>query len=304
MAGFGTDENALIRILATKNPQQMKLLREHWMQTRGKPLVQSLEHETSFNFKTALHYLVDNTSESKADYLWNAMDGVGTKDQALIDVLTQSTNLEIAEIKAIYAAKYHGKKKSKKHGAAASSSSIALEHDIRDETSGNFEKVLIECLKGTRNESPVVNDVEAARDAEQLYAGGEKRWGTDDTLFIMTLTQRSPAHIEAINRHYTIHHKHSVIEAIKKETSGDYENALVALATPKVQYIAHRLYNSMKGLGTNDLVLIYHLCTTYPLGPVKAAYQSIHGHSLESDISGDTSGDYKRLLLEIVRTRV
>eukprot|EP01119_Soliformovum_irregulare_P016305 TRINITY_DN469_c1_g1_i2.p1 TRINITY_DN469_c1_g1~~TRINITY_DN469_c1_g1_i2.p1 ORF type:complete len:324 (-),score=81.22 TRINITY_DN469_c1_g1_i2:7-978(-) len=296
---IGTDDNALIKILGGKNPSQMAALRDCWLQVHGTSLVHSLEKDTSFNFKTALHYLVDPLPECQADYLWDAMDGIGTKDTALIDILTQCTNEEMEEIKHTYAVKYHGKKKSKKdHGHPED----ALAHDVADEVSGNFERVLLECIKGTREEGPV-NDEEAAKDAEELYKAGEKRWVTDDNVFIGIITRRSPAHLMAVDRHYTQHQKHPLIDAIKSKTSGHYGDALVALATPRARYVAQRLYHSMKGLGTNDLVLIYHLCSTYPLQPVKDEYLSLYGKTLEHDIAGDTSGDYKHLLLEIARAR-
>jgi len=141
------------------------------------------------------------------------------------------------------------------------------------------------------------------RDAEALYAAGEKRLGTDDTFFIEVLCHRSPLQIAVVNRFYTEKYKHSLFEAIKKETSGDYMDTLLALATPPAEYAAMRMNQAMKGLGTNDLVLIYHVCTQFPMQPIREAYHRMYKRTLESDIIGDTSGDYRDLLVAIVQNR-
>eukprot|EP01119_Soliformovum_irregulare_P020951 TRINITY_DN685_c0_g3_i1.p1 TRINITY_DN685_c0_g3~~TRINITY_DN685_c0_g3_i1.p1 ORF type:complete len:345 (-),score=100.55 TRINITY_DN685_c0_g3_i1:57-1091(-) len=311
IAGLGTNDKQLIAVLSNKTPLQLAALRTFWQTDYKRDLVEDLKGEASFNYKTALTYFVGNPAEVKADYMFDAMDGIGTKDRALIDVISGTSNAVIQEMKPIYAQKYHGKKgkkdkkdKKEKEGSVAAVNTLALEEDVKSETSGNFQRILLECLKGLRNELVTnVNEADARRDAEALYNAGEKRWGTDDTLFIEVLAHRSPIQIALVNRFYTESHKHSLLEAIKSETSGDYQDALLALATPPAEYAASRMHGAMKGLGTNDLVLIYHVCTQFPMQPIREAYQRMYGKSLESDIEGDTSGDYKNFLLSIVRNR-
>jgi hypothetical protein len=77
--------------------------------------------------------------------LYDAFEGVGTKDHVLMDIITQTSNAELKAIKEIYGTKYHGKKKSKK-GKSTATNITALEKDVEDETSGNFEKVLLSLL--------------------------------------------------------------------------------------------------------------------------------------------------------------
>jgi len=70
------------------------------------------------------------------------------------------------------------------------------------------------------------------------------------------------------------------------------------------RYFAKRLHNSMDGLGTNDLQLIRIIVSRseVDLLEINDQYQALFKRSLEDDIKGDTSGDYRKLLRKIVQT--
>jgi len=58
----------------------------------------------------------------------------------------------------------------------------------------------------------------------------------------------------------------------------------------------------MKGLGTNEKVVVRIVVTRSEkdLGAIKREFQKLYGKSLESWISGDFSGDAKKILLALV----
>lgn len=64
-------------------------------------------------------------------------------------------------------------------------------------------------------------------------------------------------------------------------------------------YYAQRLYESMKGMGTNDILLIRMMVlrSEIDMESIKIEFQKKYGESLESFIKGDTSGDYRIALL-------
>lgn len=95
-------------------------------------------------------------------------------------MICQTTNVELAQIKAMYP---------------------GLEKEVEKETSGNYRKVLLELLKCKRDESLVVNEREAEADADTFYRAGEKKLGTDDSTFIKIITSRSLAHLAAMDRY-------------------------------------------------------------------------------------------------------
>lgn len=56
-----------------------------------------------------------------------------------------------------------------------------LEKDVRDDTSGHFQRLLVALLQGNRDESPTFDRKKAKQDAEELIAAGEKKIGTDES---------------------------------------------------------------------------------------------------------------------------
>jgi len=286
MKGFGTDEKKLIQVLASLPHDGRVAIASEFERAHGKSLEKELESELSGRFRAVCKRLAKSIPEVKADYLNNAMQGLGTKDHPLIDAITQSTNYELQAIAQVYASKY-GKN---------------LRDVVKSEVSGNFEKVLLAVLDGRRDENPYPNEGQAAADAEALYKGGEKKFGTDDSLFVGIMTTRSAAQLAATNRHYTAKYGHSLQHAISNETSGDYCDALLSLTKTRDVYFTERLVEAFKGLGTNDDLLVYimtaHDKTT--LQWIATTYGQITQKSLEASIKSETSGDYEKVLVALL----
>jgi len=284
--GVGTDEKTVIRVLGSKFQAQRLQIAQAYQQLYGKSLDSALTSETSGNFASLLKRLVRPTHVVKSDYLHDAMAGAGTKDLRLIDVLTQTSNAELAYIRQAFQAD-HGKN---------------LDSRIREETSGNFKKALERLLEGRREEGPV-NDAAASADAVNIYKAGEKKWGTDDSAFIQIFTSRSSYHLQAVDKYYRQNRNKSVLDAIRSETSGDFMEVLLACCkTPEI-YFAERLHSAIAGVGTNDEVLVYVIAVTEKpvLQGIARQYATMYGHFLEGAMKGDTSGHYKDLLIELLK---
>lgn len=72
----------------------------------------------------------------------------------------------------------------------------------------------------------------------------------------------------------------------------------------KYMHAATLLEDSMAGMGTKDQLLVarvvrFHWDRNY-LANVKAAYQQRYGKPLGKRIAGETSGDYKKLMLACI----
>lgn len=75
--------------------------------------------------------------------------------------------------------------------------------------------------------------------------------------------------------------------AIKREFSGNAEKGFLSIAKvvkSKVDFFAEKLYESMKGMGTNDKTLIRIIVSRseIDLGDIKEAFEAKYGKSLES----------------------
>lgn len=106
--GWGTDENALINILARgKSAYQMEQLRKTFEAEVGKSLVHVIEKETSGWFEYGLRGLALGPLGFDVWLLHHACKGLGTNEDILTEVLVGRPNQEIEMLKAEYHRVYH-----------------------------------------------------------------------------------------------------------------------------------------------------------------------------------------------------
>ncbi|KAM7260821.1 hypothetical protein ACFE04_026296 [Oxalis oulophora] len=120
-----------------------------------------------------------------------------------------------------------------------------LEHDIEHRASGDHKKLLLAYASIPRSEGLEVNPEMAAADANALYKAGEKRFGTDEKTFIQIFSERSNAQLAAAAAAYRQAHGRSLAKAIKKETSGLFEFALLSIlrcSQNPAKYFAKRIF--------------------------------------------------------------
>ncbi|XP_010210630.1 PREDICTED: annexin A4, partial [Tinamus guttatus] len=159
-------------------------------------------------------------------------------------------------------------------------------------------------LQGNRDEGTYVDGALAHQDAQKLYEAGEKKWGTDEAQFISILCTRNRSHLLRVFDEYRRIANKDIVDSIKSEMSGDLEDALLAVVKctrNKPAYFAERLYKSMKGLGTDDNTLIRVMVSRSEIDmlDIRREFLIMYGKSLYSFIKGDTSGDYKKVLLKL-----
>lgn len=289
MKGFGTDEAAIIAILAKRTSDQRQVITTTYKQLFGRDLVKDLKSELSGKFEDVIVGLMTPLYEFLASELKAAMKGAGTDEDCLIEILCTRTNAEIAAIKQIYKQKYDKD----------------LEKAVISETSGDFQRILVSMLTASRQEGVPVDANRAAEDAQKLYQAGVAKWGTDESTFNAILASQSYDQLRQVFREYVRFANHDIMEAIKKEMSGNFGQALLTIVKSVYNtelYFAEKLHDAMKGAGTDDKTLIRIVvgrCET-DLAIVKQEYQRAYGKSLEDAIKGDTSGDYRKVLLALV----
>ncbi|XP_044070155.1 annexin A11-like isoform X2 [Siniperca chuatsi] len=287
MKGFGTDEQAIIDLLGSRsNKQRVPLLRAY-KTSYGKDLIKDLHSELSGDFRKLVMATLKSPAEFDASELHSAIKGAGTDEACLIEILSSRSNAEIKEINRVYKAEY---KKS-------------LEDAISGDTSGHFRRLLISLAQGNRDERETVDISLAKQDAQALYAAGENKLGTDESKFNAILCARSKPHLRAVFLEYQQMCGRDIEKSISREMSGDLESGMLAVVKcikNTSAYFAERLYKAMKGAGTKDTTLIRIMVSRSEVDmlDIRQEYVKNYGKSLYTHISGDTSGDYKKLLLK------
>ncbi|XP_038215226.1 annexin B9-like isoform X2 [Zerene cesonia] len=145
-----------------------------------------------------------------------------------------------------------------------------------------------------------VNPFDPREDAAVLRKA-MKGFGTDEKSIIQVLTRRSNEQRLRIAFEFKTLYGKDLVSDLKSETSGKFEDLLVALMTPLPQFYAKELHDATAGIGTDEDVLIEVMCTmsNHEIHVIKQAYTAIYGTLLEDDLRGDTSGNFKRLMTSL-----
>ncbi|XP_071594423.1 annexin A13 isoform X3 [Heliangelus exortis] len=213
--GAGTDEKKIIEVLSSRTSEQRQQIKQKYKALYNKDLEDVLKGDLSGNFEKAALALLDLPCEYEARELRKAMKGAGTDESLLIEILCTRSNKEIVSIKEAYKQLFDRD----------------LESDVKSETSGYLEKILVTVLEATRDETQQVNAELAEQDATDLYKAGEGRWGTDELAFNVVLAKRSYSQLRATFQAYEKVCGKDIEESIKSETSGDLEKAYLTLVS-------------------------------------------------------------------------
>nr|KAF6454697.1 annexin A8 like 1 [Rousettus aegyptiacus] len=272
MKGIGTNEQAIIDVLTRRSSTQRQQIAKSFKAQFGKNLTDTLKSELSGKFEKLMVALMYPQYRYEAKELHDAMKGLGTKEGVVIEILASRTKKQLEEIMKAYEEDY----------------GTSLEEDIQADTSGYLEKILVCLLQGSRDDASGFVDPELAlQDAQDLYA--------------------------AVFEEYEKIANKSIEDSIKNETHGSLEEAMLTVVKTQSSvllkctrnlhsYFAERLYYAMKGAGTRDGTLIRNIVSRseIDLNLIKCQFQKMYGKTLSSMIVGDTSGDYKNALLNLV----
>ena len=288
MKGMGTDEAAIIKVIANRNNAQRQKIKSAYKTAYGRDLIDDLKSELKGNFEDAVVALFEPPVEYDVDQLRKAMKGAGTDEDTLIEIIASRPNWLLKQIKDKYQEKY---KKS-------------LEDAIAGEVGGDLKRLLTSLLQCNRSENAHPNDADCQKKAKELFDAGEGKWGTDESVFNKIFTLSSPMELALISRHYHKLSGKTILEAIKKEFSGDMQKLLTtivyAIISPS-EYFATRVNKAIKGWGTNDNLLIRVLVTRdeIDMPQIKQYYKQLYGKDMLADIKSDCGGDYQKLLIEL-----
>ena len=289
MKGFGTDEDALIKIVANRTNTQRLQIKEKYKQMFGRDLISDLKSELRGKLEDAMVALFTDPIEYDCDSLKKAMKGAGTDEDSLIEILVSRPVPVLEQIKKKYKEKFKNE----------------LENNVKSDTSGETQRLLVSILQCKRSQNRNPNPNDCAAKAQELFKAGEgKKWGTDSDVFNKIFTLSSPAELIQIAQQYHKIAGKTILQAIDAEYSGNAKKTLksivYALISPS-EYFATRVNDAIKGFGTNDHLLIRVLITRdeIDMPQIKQYYKQLYGKDMLDDIKNDTSGDYKKLLVEL-----
>ncbi|XP_077468832.1 annexin A4-like isoform X1 [Stigmatopora argus] len=269
------DRQAIVDLLASRSNKQRLLLLIPYKTAYGKDLIKDLNSELSGDFKKLVMAMLKSPSEFDASEMKRAIEGLGTDEDCLIEILSSRSNSEIKEMARLY-------KTVDEDGGASES----MEDAITGDTSCNFRKLLISLAQGNRDESTNVDLSLAKKDAQALYAAGEAKWGTDESKFNAVLCGRSKNHLRAVFEEYLEMFEVDIEKSIRREMSGDLKSGMLAVVkciknTPA--YFAEQLYKSIKACRTT-LIRVMVSRSEVDMLDIRQEYLKKYHKSLAKDI--------------------
>uniref|UniRef100_A0A8C7SZQ4 Annexin n=1 Tax=Oncorhynchus mykiss TaxID=8022 RepID=A0A8C7SZQ4_ONCMY len=145
-------------------------------------------------------------------------------------------------------------------------------------------------------------DFDPDKDAARIETAIKTK-GVDEATIINVLTKRTYSQRREIAFAYERRAKKDLVTALKGALSGSLETVILGLMKSTTQYDASEIKGSIKGLGTDEEVLIEIVCSrsSSELAEIKTVYKELFKKDLEKDVAGDTSGDFAKLLLALVQ---
>ena len=211
MKGFGTDEKALIRVLANKDPFQIETIRTAFDRAFKRNLIADLKSETSGWLEKGLLQLARGPLIADCYNLYDAMDGPGTKESVLNDVLLSRSNADLKAIKRQFQQMFRR----------------PLEEMIKGDLSMKTERHFMLVLAANRAEdsAPVVPQ-QVDDDVMQLYKATESRMGTDEIMVCSILSSRNNDQLRAVAHAYKQKFRRDLEEVIKSVSGPSYANPI------------------------------------------------------------------------------
>ncbi|KAG8455253.1 hypothetical protein GDO86_001449 [Hymenochirus boettgeri] len=130
-----------------------------------------------------------------------------------------------------------------------------------------------------------------------------KAKGVDEGTIIDILTKRTNAERQNIRSAYQQLTGKSLDVALEKALKGRLEDVVLSLLKTPAQFDAHELKGAIKGLGTDEDCLIEILASrnNHEIREINKVYREEFKADLSKDITGDTSGDFRKTLLVLAK---
>jgi len=290
LSGKEKNDDKLIKLVTSRTNEERLKIKEVYNSLYNRDLIEDLKKSYSFHFEDVLVGLFYSPVEYDCYHIRKAVKGLGTDEDTLIEILATRDSEHIEKIKSKYKEMFPGRDMVK---------------DIKDDTSGSFWKVLSTLLESKRDDgSQDMNKEKCKDDAKKLYDASQNKTNHVE-IFTEIFTQRAKYELLEISKIYHQMTKKSILEDIHNLFSGNTKKALegiiYGILSPS-EYFAKILYKSMKGLGTSDTTLIRVIISRNEIDmpQIKQYYKNIYNKDLVEDIKGDTSGNYQKILVELV----
>ncbi|KAJ8308801.1 hypothetical protein KUTeg_013675 [Tegillarca granosa] len=256
---------------ATQEKKEQEKAKMKEKQEKQEQLMQ--RKNISGTVKPATNFSADRDCEK----LYKAMDGLGTDENVIVEIIPHRSNNQRQQLKKRYQEKYNKE----------------LVSDLESELTGDCEEIVLGLMM-----TPIEYDVHCLHEAIDGL-------GTTESTLIGILVTRNAKEKKAIQEQYKKVYKSDLEKDIISDTSGDFQNMLVALSKgerdqgttvnqKEAQHDAKMLYrDGQPSVDIKDETFI-NIMVKKNHAQVKATfkeYEKIAGHDISTGIANAMLGD-------------
>ncbi|URD95414.1 ANX [Musa troglodytarum] len=280
--GWGTDEKALILVLAHRDAAQRKHVRLAYEEMYNENLIKRLESELTGHFERAVYRWIFDPIEREA-----VMAHVALKKtfdhRVIIEIACVNSPKELLAVKGAYHARYKR----------------SLEEDVAAHTAGDFRKAFTYRYGGDEidislagSEAGILRDVIT-----------QQKSNHEETIRI--LGTRSKAQLNATFNCYREDYGTPIEESLAGEAPSEFASALRmaigCIVNPQL-YFVEALHDALGKADTDEdaLTRVIVMHAEKDLRGIKEMFQGRNNVPLEQAVRQKTSGDYKAFLLALI----
>lgn len=215
------DHQAVVRVLSSLTYAQRVEVLQQYQEKFGNNVKNQIVSKFKGKIQDAFEYLFWPLEEIYAHQFREAVKGLGTNEDALIELTTTLTGDDLKSTASAYQSKY-GKK---------------LEKDVKDDTSGFFRELLVALLEGRRSDSLPYPAQLPRVTATTLNSFGEGKWEENKETIKEVFSKKSYAELRKMFEEYEKLTGRPIEEELEREFKRDARKLLLAIgnSTLKLQ---------------------------------------------------------------------
>nr|CAD1828318.1 unnamed protein product [Ananas comosus var. bracteatus] len=297
--GWGTDEKKLIEILGRRTAAQRAAIACEYARLYNESLLDRLHSELSGDFRSAMMLWTVDPAERDAKLVNKALrrkdDNFAMRKTdehyiwVIVEVACASSPDHLMAVRKAYCSKF----------------SSSLEEDVAScSYKDPIRQFLVGLVSSYRYTDDYVDEGLAKSEATELCnAIRKKQPHHEDVLRIISL--RNKSQLKATFKHYKQDFGKAIDEDIESYGSSLFSRvlraAVLCLGFPE-KHFAEVIRYSIQGLGTDEGTLTRAIVSRaeIDMNNIKEVYKIMYNTTLTREVTGDTSGFYKDILLTLI----
>ena len=282
-----TNKEEQLKNIITSTDNDMRVsVQQYYDAIYETKLDDDLKNNTESHFRDIVRDLFLHPFEYDAKQIDKAFKFFSKDDKNIYEILTARPSWYIEEVKNAYFKKY----------------GRDFQKDIEKNFSGEIKKILVTLLNTPRIENDNPDHNQCQKWAKTLERTSPINWATDDKIFKEIFATRSPEELVLIGRYYKQDTGKNFLEVVEKELPSKvrqlFREILYNTINP-CELFAEKIKNSLEGLGTNTHLLNRVIVSRgdIDMKEIKDMYLYKYKNDLITDVSNDTTGAYRDLLV-------